>query len=102
MLFLYVPCTDPDSICAATVRMQVYYMDNYIDESLISKQRHKLDHIMKPLYTVIINTRLKSKKDCKEYVKKIATDITTFYSLGDISNADVRIRHTDISNNNNN
>lgn len=69
-------------------------MDNYIDESLLSKHEQELDRIMKPLYSVIINTRLKSKKDCNEYVKKIASDITTFYSLGDISNADVGYSYT--------
>lgn len=68
-------------------------MENYIDESLIRKQKHELDEIMNPLYSVIINTRLKSKKDCNEYVRKLATDITTFHALGDISNAGVGYRY---------
>lgn len=68
-------------------------MENYIDESLIRKQKHELDKIMKPLYSVIIKTRLISKKDCNEYVKKLATDITTFYALGDISNAGVGYKY---------
>lgn len=72
------------------MKMQVYYMENCNQEySLIAKRKHDLDEKLKPLYTWIINTHLKSKKDCNEYFKKLAADIIAYYSLGDAHNDNV-------------
>ncbi|XP_055325490.1 cilia- and flagella-associated protein 206 [Sitodiplosis mosellana] len=44
---------------------------------------------MEPLTRLIINTRLKSKIDCDEYVKKLAVDIIAHYALGNSENGQV-------------
>lgn len=75
--------SDADNIFIATVKMHLYYMNPSIDKDrMIAKQKNELNDKMKPLTTTIINCRLKSKKECDEYVKKIAVDIIAHYSLG--------------------
>lgn len=82
---------DPDSLFVAIVKMQVHYMDHHIDKHrIIAKHQSSLDEKMQPLIRLIINTRLKSKKECDEYVKMLAVDIIAFYALGNPENAQVR------------
>lgn len=71
--------------------MQMYYIDHYIDKHrIIAKHRADMEEKMKPLSRLIINTSLKSKNECDEYVKKLAVDIIAFYALGNPENAQVR------------
>lgn len=70
--------------------MQVYYMNHYIDKNrIIEKQRIVLDDKMRPLTRSIINTQIKLKKECDEYMKKIAVDIIAHYALGCPENVQV-------------
>lgn len=65
-------------------------MTNYIDKNrIIEKHRNNLDEKMRPLTRSIINTQLKSKKECDEYMKKLAVDIIAHYALGSPDNAQV-------------
>lgn len=65
-------------------------MHHYIDKNrIIETQRNVLDDKMRPLTRTIINTQLKSKKECDEYMKKLAVDIIAHYSLGSPENAQV-------------
>lgn len=71
--------------------MQMYYIDHYIDKHrIIAKHHADMEEKMKPLSRLIINTSLKSKNECDEYVKKLAVDIIAFYALGNPENAQVR------------
>lgn len=70
--------------------MQVYYIDNHIDiDRMIAKQRADMVEQIEPLTRSIINTRLKSKKECGEYMKKLAVDIIAYYALGNPENGQV-------------
>lgn len=81
---------DPDNLFVATVKMQIYYMDHYIDKNrIIEKHRNEFDEKMRPLTRSIINTQLKSKKECDEYMKKLAVDIIARYALGSPENSQV-------------
>lgn len=83
---------DSDNLFIAIVKMQVYYMNNYIDNSrIIEKYRNGLDEKMRPLTRSIINTQLKSKKECDEYMKKLAVDIIAHYALGNPENVQVNV-----------
>lgn len=65
-------------------------MNNYINKNqIIEKHRNDLDKKMRPLTRSIINTQLKSKKECDEYMKKLAVDIIAHYALGSPENAQV-------------
>lgn len=82
---------DPDNIFLAIVKMQVYYINHYIDKNqIITKHQTDIDVKMEPLTRLIINTRLKSKIECDEYVKKLAVDIIAHYALGNPENGQVR------------
>lgn len=83
---------DSDNLFIAIVKMQVYYMNNYIDKNRIAeKHRLELNEKMRPLTRAIINTQLKSKKECDEYMKKLAVDIIAHYALGSPENAQVHV-----------
>lgn len=70
--------------------MQVYYINNSIDKiQIIAKHQNDMREKMKPLTRLIINTRLKSKTECDEYVKKLAVDIIAQYALGNAENDQV-------------
>lgn len=70
--------------------MQVYYINNIIDKNrIIAKHQSNMDAKMKPLTRLIIDSRLKSKKECDEYVKKLAVDIIAYYALGNPENTQV-------------
>lgn len=65
-------------------------MNNNIDKNrIIEKHRNGLDEKMRPLTRSIINTQLKSKKECDEYIKKLAVDIIAHYALGSPENLQV-------------
>ncbi|XP_031633398.1 cilia- and flagella-associated protein 206 [Contarinia nasturtii] len=82
--------SDPDSIFVAIIKMQIYYIDHYIDKSrIITKHQATMNAKMEPLTRLIINTRLKSKSECDEYVKKLAVDIIAHYGLGNPENGQV-------------
>lgn len=82
---------DPDNLFIAIVKMQVYYMSSYIDKNrIIEKHRNGLDEKMRPLTRSIINKQIKSKKECDEYMKKLAVDIIAHYALGSSENAQVK------------
>lgn len=73
----------PDSLFVGIVKMQVYYINHYIDKrQIIAKHQTSMNEKMEPLTRLIINTRLKSKKECDEYLKKLAVDIIAHYALG--------------------
>lgn len=83
---------DPDNLFIAIVKMQVYYMNSYIDKNrIVEKHRMGLDEKMRPLTRSIISTQLKSKKECDEYMKKLAVDIIAHYALGSPENAQVHV-----------
>lgn len=65
-------------------------MDHFIDKNrIIEKHRSGQDEKMRPLTRSIINTQLKSKKECDEYMKKLAVDIIAHYGLGSPENTQV-------------
>lgn len=81
---------DPDNLFVAIVKMQIYYIDHHIDKHrIIAQHQHDLDGKMQPLFRSIIETRLKSKKECDEYVKMLAVDIIAHYALGNPENTQV-------------
>lgn len=83
--------TDPDNLFVAIVKLQVYYMDHYIDKNrIIAKHQTEMNEKMEPLTRQIINTRLKSKTECDEYMKKLAVDIIAHYALGNPGQSQVR------------
>lgn len=70
--------------------MQVYYINHSIDKNqIIAKHQNDMREKMEPLTRLIINTRLKSKTECDEYVKKLAVDIIAHYALGNAENDQV-------------
>lgn len=70
--------------------MQVYYIDNYIDKNrIIAKHQAAMNAKMEPLTRLIINTRLKSKTECDEYMKKLSVDIIAHFALGNPENGQV-------------
>lgn len=76
----------------AIVKMQVFYMNNFIEKNrIIAKHQSDMNEKMRPLTELIINTRLKSKTECDDYVKKLAVDIIAYYALGNPENAQVCI-----------
>lgn len=86
--------TDPDNLFVAIVKIQVYYIDHFIDKHrIIAQHQHDSDEKMRPLSRSIIETRLKSKAECDEYVKMLAVDIIAHYALGNPENAQVLTHH---------
>lgn len=70
--------------------MQVYYINNSIDKTqIVAKHQNEMREKMKPLTRSIIDTRLKSKTECDEYVKKLAVDIIAQSALGNAKNEQV-------------
>lgn len=81
---------DPDNIFVAIVKMQIYYIDHHIDKHrIIAHHQTNLDKEMQPLFRTIIDTNLKSTKECDEYVKMLAVDIIAHYALGNPNNPQV-------------
>lgn len=59
------------------------------DENIIGQYNTGLQAKMSSLLRAIMDTSLRTKNQCKEFLKKIAVDIIVQYALGDPTKSEV-------------